>query len=897
MSGEGPAVDERLEDDLSSASSTPPTLFKKKGLAMSTKFKGELGLLKSLNQLELQRSERAVKYKSDNPGLSLIATADKAKLESFRVVSGAAEKHQQTVEKEAVLALPHTDPTIHSRRAETLRASDKPSERLQRLHHKRLERHRSTVAKFEEDKSALAQKIEISVRNEAMQMKCQLQEIEQCVEQKFVDLGNGSHLASHTMVHIKQAWTNLESECKRHRKIIEEFGEYLSTIETERAATFGARVQTLAFNLVNIAHMLPDAIERFVEQQTEPVNLVVLRNARAYAVTMARLRKKDVAFFVATRSRHRELVRTWRQLRHDEVVRNFNTRLDSDEFTGPSDRAALLDEAQSTRKSRHTKSRLKILKRLRSLVPPILDTTAINDVKNKFKELNKEEEAWFHEFTGKLGHSNARNAQKALDLLEAARVELHDYCALAPEGDLLARQRNLSQLVDTPEMEEQLRSAGNMKKELNSLEDALGQRSETAYQEPLAKLQTRVKAITSGFGINEVLDAQGKLADKKDLIATLENMRVAKPASLPAMVPLLKMQLEALLSLGPELLHEEVFSVLQQTLTNLDEVITEMAKIQGSSYENTENLKQSGSVARTVRTKRTARTEKSSSTRRTRGSRSSGISGGSSSLSADTVAKVRHVQRTVAMLFSADDLPSTLKTELQGIQSDLAMQHKANELIDADLEKRCSMVILHRDKEAVVFLEVISDAVSRQIEALDVACSRITQFYFAVAKDLEAHTQAHEEIDEKMAEDLEDCKLDFEDAAEVRENEVTETTKRLRAAPSLEDLEHLYTQALTQLENIELSYRTYFKDATTMAKLHPVQASDEAQNAIMFFSHHFHLIPLNEFDQALISRQELEVRREERLRQREAQIEAERIAAQEAEEAAGKKKGKKRFCS
>jgi hypothetical protein len=468
---------------------------------------------------------------------------------------------------------------------------------------------------------------------------------------------------------------------------------------------------------------------------------------------------------------------------------------------------------------------------------------------------------------------------------------------LAPEGDLLARQRNLSQLVDTPEMEEQLRSAGNMKKELNSLEDALGQRSETAYQEPLAKLQTRVKAITSGFGINEVLDAQGKLADKKDLIATLENMRVAKPASLPAMVPLLKMQLEALLSLGPELLHEEVFSVLQQTLTNLDEVITEMAKIQGSSYENTENLKQSGSVARTVRTKRTARTEKSSSTRRTRGSRSSGISGGSSSLSADTVAKVRHVQRTVAMLFSADDLPSTLKTELQGIQSDLAMQHKANELIDADLEKRCSMVILHRDKEAVVFLEVISDAVSRQIEALDVACSRITQFYFAVAKDLEAHTQAHEEIDEKMAEDLEDCKLDFEDAAEVRENEVTETTKRLRAAPSLEDLEHLYTQALTQLENIELSYRTYFKDATTMAKLHPVQASDEAQNAIMFFSHHFHLIPLNEFDQALISRQELEVRREERLRQREAQIEAERIAAQEAEEAAGKKKGKKRFCS
>lgn len=191
-------------------------------------------------------------------------------------------------------------------------------------------------------------------------------------------------------------------------------------------------------------------------------------------------------------------------------------------------------------------------------------------------------------------------------MLEAARLELHSYCALAPEGDLLERQRTLAGLVNVPELEEFLRKSGNLKKELDyvravclsrgrsrrtpfalprgvplpspspspsvcvcvclrtlthvlthsfmsyravlcrvvsflslsvcvQVEDTLGSPS-LIYQEPLQLLTKRVDTILAGFGLNELLAAQGKAADKKDLQGTLENMRVAKANDLLGMV-------------------------------------------------------------------------------------------------------------------------------------------------------------------------------------------------------------------------------------------------------------------------------------------------------------------------------------------------------------------------
>jgi hypothetical protein len=94
----------------------------------------------------------------------------------------------------------------------------------------------------------------------------------------------------------------------------------------------------------------------------------------SYATTLARLRKRDVSLFLSTRQRHRDLVRAWRHLRHDEVVKGFNRRVASEEFVNPALRRAAFDEAKATRKQRHTKGRLKVLQQLRSLAPPMLDS-------------------------------------------------------------------------------------------------------------------------------------------------------------------------------------------------------------------------------------------------------------------------------------------------------------------------------------------------------------------------------------------------------------------------------------------------------------------------------------------------------------------------------------------
>ena len=99
--------------------------------------------------------------------------------------------------------------------------------------------------------------------------------------------------------------------------------------------------------------------------------------------------------------------------------------------------------------------------------------------------------------------------------------------------------------------------------------------------------------------------------------------------------------------------------------------------------------------------------------------------------------------------------------------------------MDEDLAARCTEVIRKRDIEAEVLYGVVTDDVSMQIEALDTACQRATLFYMRVAMDVEAHNKNKEEIDAKMAEDLEDLKLDFEDAHDEREAKVADTTKQV----------------------------------------------------------------------------------------------------------------------
>ena len=70
-------------------------------------------------------------------------------------------------------------------------------------------------------------------------------------------------------------------------------------------------------------------------------------------------------------------------------------------------------------------------------------------------------------------------------------------------------------------------------------------------------------------------------------------------------------------------------------------------------------------------------------------------------------------------------------------------------------------------------------------------------------------------------------------------------------------------------------YRGYFRDATGLAKQHPVQANEEAETAVVLFSRHFNLIPADEFEAAAAAN-------------RDAAGAAQAAAAQAAEAAAAK---------
>jgi len=881
-----PEIGDSDDDDntsVSSPSSSPQR--KQKDLNMSTTFTGELGLLQSLNKLQSQRKSRQEKFAKENPGLTKVGKADKATLKAFRVVPGAEARRNEDAEVEAVLALPHSFPTVHPRRTSKKLASDEPSARIKQLKQTRQERHDEAVEKFQAARSDVAKSVEQTVTNLASNLKSELQRKTDDIAKIFAELGEGDKLAAHSMDEVQQAWIDIQTKCSEHRDAVEGFGRRISTVEKDRAKSTMELSRALAFDLVRIGHQLPDEIERYLEHQAEPINLVVLRNARAYAKMMARLRKKDVALFLSSRARHRQAVRDWRRLRHNEVIRRFNDRVDSEEFVDPENRKALFADARAARKNRHTKSRLKVLQRLRSLVPPMLDSKVVASVQQKIAEINTEEEAWYREFTKRFEATNTANATKTRELLEAARQELHAYCALAEEGDLKLRQKTLGTLIGDPELEEFLRKSGNLKKELEYIEDTLG-KSVLIYQEPLAELKERVDFIRAGFDLNDLLAAQGKLADKKDIQGTLENMRVAKAADLVSMIPVLKLQLESLTSLG-DLLHLTLLDTFEQSITDLEVVATEVSKIK-ATVGATESVKAGGSV----RTRRTAKSSRSGRTARSGRSKASGGGGGEGiSVTPEMVAKIRHVQRTVGLLLAADDLPKPIKEQLHGIHDDLELQRIANDAVDEDVAARCTEVIERRAVEAKVLYDVIVDALARQIEALDSACSRVATFYLGVAKDLEVHEHTRKEIDAKMSEDLADLKLDFEDAAEERETAIAIATKALRRAPSLEALAQLFKSVLGQLQDIENSYRGYFRDATGLAKQHPGQAQAESTTAVVLFSKHFNLVPADEYAQA-VERKKIAVEEERRAAEEAAAAAAEAAAAAaaEAEKAAGSKK-------
>ena len=68
---------------------------------------------------------------------------------------------------------------------------------------------------------------------------------------------------------------------------------------------------------------------------------------------------------------------------------------------------------------------------------------------------------------------------------------------------------------------------------------------------------------------------------------------------------------------------------------------------------------------------------------------------------ANMLADLRRVQRTVGLIFAADDLPEDIKEELQSIQTDLEQQVVSNRLVDSDIEMRCTDVIVQRTDEGV----------------------------------------------------------------------------------------------------------------------------------------------------------------------------------------------------
>ena len=95
---------------------------------------------------------------------------------------------------------------------------------------------------------------------------------------------------------------------------------------------------------------------------------------------------------------------------------------------------------------------------------------------------------------------------------------------------------------DNNPMAEFWRKAGNLKKTLESVYLAL-QSPNLIYEDNLASVEVQVAQVLSCFGLNEILEKQGKMADKTSLLETLNAIRRGSKRELIRLVPVLTRQI------------------------------------------------------------------------------------------------------------------------------------------------------------------------------------------------------------------------------------------------------------------------------------------------------------------------------------------------------------------
>ena len=342
----------------------------------------------------------------------------------------------------------------------------------------------------------------------------------------------------------------------------------------------------------------------------------------------------------------------------------------------------------------HSEDRLQTLAQLSKLSVPTLTQKSVSAVKSELETLQDAEIELAESFKSDLTSLHETLVKEAHTMLEKMRSNLHSFGALVKEPDRGRLQNELAQEISDTSLDDFFRKSGNLKRELEKIRDAIGS-PELIYEELLSDLRSRLRVVLGCLGVEEVLERDGKVANKKACESTLESMRLAKVNELPKLAQTLLNQIKPF-SANSSGLSEVFREEIDHAILKLDNV---MMKVGDLSTTNTNRQDDT----RTVRSKISSHSRRplTTSTRAT-SRRQYNQTQRQQAVSGAVVAEIRFVQRRLGLVFSADLLTDKIKSIVAEISRAAEIQVVSNEAVDEEIQKRCVNRIYARKSEYVI---------------------------------------------------------------------------------------------------------------------------------------------------------------------------------------------------
>lgn len=818
--------------------------------AMALRSQAEVNLLHALNQKKArsasvyltEQQQRAVggtgDYEGDtdrDTGVDFKSIKTKPPIEQDLVVAQVRQlEHQVIASRHYSDDLPSPDTPLYDEHSQikqnALRRRD--------AHMRELERYESAVKDISEH-------IEAALITTFDRIKESLADID--ARLAFIDsheLRDRARLLVADKSAVTDAWDRLEALTKQRTQLIGQFATELERIEESRVRDVRAQLQQMTFTLMEIAHALGPEVERIIEGEAYQVNVVVIANRKVYADLVARLATVNVDVFVRTRLSWEQTLDRWRALRHARAIEIFKQTLNSPAFKDPEDRRRIMEAIRAHQQQVHDEQRLAALRELAG-ERAALTSDRVQQVLERLQAAQQQEEDANQDFFSDLRDAHDHRVQDAHALQEALRLELHGFGAMAKEGEIDEARLSLEQMLtdEGVALEDFFRMAGGLRGELDSIIKRLNV-AELIYERHLDPLFSSVRVLLSAFPLENVMEAQGKGAERRALQTTLDKIRKASKAEMPALISVLQTQMQTLLGLEgiSDTFKEEVETLATQLGVLVPETGESVSSITMATAMAPDGTLSSSPALTCSPTSKQSSTRTISATAAAPGSPPSAtgtrrtgatIPSTDSSVQIDLQA-VRRIQRRLAALVFASELPSSMQQHLQFISDQLTLQSVANRVVDGVVHRECDDLLTLQQCAGRLFLEEIGRRMEHQSALLHAQCEKTARFHLDVVSTVEKSRARATYVDLSVLDLLDTLKERDDDVLSDMEAQYSQSCAAVRHAPDQHELHAGFHRCAELLARMEGEYRAY-EARVRVASEHNVVAADAQR--LLFLRH------------------------------------------------------------